>query len=99
MKARFLPQRWPCAAAARRGHGGRGPTSVVRETFRRYATSAAVTEYEELSGRDRLTAAHEGWEEIADHALDWAARHGSARGRGLSPPLTPTRRARRRATR
>lgn len=50
------------------------PAAVVRETHRRYRRSAALTEYREYPGRDHGTAFHEGWEAVADDALEWALR-------------------------
>ncbi|WP_185124314.1 hypothetical protein [Streptomyces sp. TLI_185] len=47
------------------------PAAVVRETHRR---SAAPTEYREYPGRDHGTAFHDGWEAVADDALDLALR-------------------------
>jgi pimeloyl-ACP methyl ester carboxylesterase len=41
--------------------------------------SATVTEVAEFSGKCHLLPAQQGWEEIADYALAWAARHASAR--------------------
>ena len=32
-------------------------------------------EYFEFEGRDHWTCAAPGWEAVADHALDWAAKH------------------------
>ncbi len=53
------------------------PASVVRENHRRYAgtSSHAVTEYTEFPGRDHLTVALDGWEQVADRALAWAEEH------------------------
>jgi alpha-beta hydrolase superfamily lysophospholipase len=48
------------------------PASTVRAAFRLQSKSKAVTEYKEYADRSHLTAAEPGWEEIADHALDWA---------------------------
>lgn len=48
------------------------PASVVKENFRRYRKSKAVTEYQEFPGRDHLTAGLDGWAEVADRALEWA---------------------------
>lgn len=49
------------------------PPSVVRENHRRYLRSGAVTEYREYQGRDHGTCFHEGWEQVADESLAWAA--------------------------
>jgi pimeloyl-ACP methyl ester carboxylesterase len=38
-------------------------------------TSDTVTEVVEFSGKAHLLPAQDGWEEIADYALAWAARH------------------------
>jgi pimeloyl-ACP methyl ester carboxylesterase len=54
------------------------PPSVNRSNHKKYARSEALTEYVELDGRDHWTCAAPGWEAIADHALDWAARHARA---------------------
>lgn len=50
------------------------PAAVVRETHHRYRKSDALTEYREYEGRDHGTAFHEGWQKVADNALDWALR-------------------------
>lgn len=50
------------------------PPSVSKENVRRYARSAAVTDYKEFPGRDHFTAAMPGWEAVADYALEWAAK-------------------------
>ncbi len=47
--------------------------------FRKYARSTAVTDYREFPGRTHWTCRQPGWEEVADHALDWLAKQlGSA---------------------
>ena len=56
------------------------PPSVQRSNARHY-TSRTVTELKEFPGRAHLMAAQAGWEEIADFALDWAARHAAADAR------------------
>jgi hypothetical protein len=33
-----------------------------------------VTDFKEFPGRSRYTLGHEGWEEVADYALDWAVK-------------------------
>jgi pimeloyl-ACP methyl ester carboxylesterase len=55
--------------------GGRDntvPVSLVRETFKRQRRSQAVTELSEFPERDHWTVGAPGWEEVADHALEWA---------------------------
>jgi pimeloyl-ACP methyl ester carboxylesterase len=54
------------------------PAAVNRENARRYH-SKAVTEFIEFAGRSHYTIGQEGWEEVADYALDWAAAHCASR--------------------
>jgi pimeloyl-ACP methyl ester carboxylesterase len=51
------------------------PAAVDRQTAKRQSKSAAVTEYKEFPGRSHFTIGQDGWEEVADYALDWAAEH------------------------
>jgi alpha-beta hydrolase superfamily lysophospholipase len=60
--------------------GGRDhvtPSSVVYENFTRYRRSPAATDFKLFEGRPHLTAALDGWTDVADYALTWtAARSG-----------------------
>jgi len=47
----------------------------VQQSNARHYQSKAVTEIREYPGRSHLLPAQPGWEEIADHALDWAVSH------------------------
>lgn len=49
------------------------PAAVNHENFRCY-DRAAITEYREFPDRSHYTLGQTGWEEVADYALDWAAR-------------------------
>lgn len=49
------------------------PASVNRANHRLYRHSKAVTEYREFPGRGHFTVGQDGWEQVADHALTWAA--------------------------
>ena len=51
------------------------PASVVEANFKLYRKSKAVTEYKEFPERTHYTLGQQGWEEVADYALDWALRH------------------------
>jgi len=53
------------------------PPSVNRSNAKHYAKSPAVTEYHEFPGRSHWICAEPGWEEVADHALDWALAHAT----------------------
>jgi pimeloyl-ACP methyl ester carboxylesterase len=52
------------------------PPSVQRSNAKHYK-SDTVTEVKEYEGYAHLLPAQQGWEEIADHALDWALRHAA----------------------
>lgn len=47
----------------------------VQQSNARHYKSNTVTEVEEYAGRPHLLPAAPGWEEIADHVLDWAVAH------------------------
>jgi pimeloyl-ACP methyl ester carboxylesterase len=51
------------------------PPSVQRSNFEHYRAPHTITEREEYPGFAHLLPAQEGWEGIADHALDWAVTH------------------------
>jgi pimeloyl-ACP methyl ester carboxylesterase len=48
------------------------PVSMIRENFKRYADSIAITEFKEFPGRSHLIAIQDGWQEVAEYALSWA---------------------------
>jgi dipeptidyl aminopeptidase/acylaminoacyl peptidase len=51
------------------------PPAIDRQMVKKMSKSKAVTEYKEFPGRSHFTIGQEGWEEVADFALDWAAQH------------------------
>jgi pimeloyl-ACP methyl ester carboxylesterase len=56
--------------------GGRDhivPSSVVFENFTRYRRSPAATDFKLFEDRPHLTAALDGWSDVADYALTWTA--------------------------
>ena len=53
------------------------PAKVNKHNAEKYSKSNAITEYKEYPGRSHFTMAQDGWEEIADYALDWAVQHGA----------------------
>ena len=72
-------------------NGRRGPLLLIaggsdhivraasnRSNYRKYAGSAAVTDFKEFAGRTHWIIAQEGWEEVAGYIADWAER--------LAPP-------------
>jgi pimeloyl-ACP methyl ester carboxylesterase len=61
--------------------GGRDhtvPASTTRANYKLYRHSPAVTELKEYPGRSHFTVGQEGWEEVADQALAWAAEKAAA---------------------
>lgn len=60
--------------------GGRDhiiPASLNRTNWKRYRRSGSVTDFQEFPGRTHYSViGGPGWEEVADHALDWAVRNG-----------------------
>jgi pimeloyl-ACP methyl ester carboxylesterase len=48
------------------------PAAVVRDNYKKYQGSEAITDYQEFGGRSHLLIAQEGWQEVAAHALSWA---------------------------
>jgi pimeloyl-ACP methyl ester carboxylesterase len=51
------------------------PAAVNKANFNKYAKSTAHTDYKEFPGRSHYTVGQDGWEEVADHALEWAVEH------------------------
>jgi pimeloyl-ACP methyl ester carboxylesterase len=51
------------------------PPSVNESNVHHYRRSKAVTDFYEFPGRSHYTVGQEGWEEVADYALDWATKH------------------------
>ena len=51
------------------------PAVVDKSTAKHYGKSAAITEYREFPDRSHYTVGEDGWEEIADYALEWAVSH------------------------
>jgi alpha-beta hydrolase superfamily lysophospholipase len=55
------------------------PASIDKATSERFQRkSSALTDYKEFPGRSHFTVGQEGWEEVADYALDWAIGHARA---------------------
>jgi pimeloyl-ACP methyl ester carboxylesterase len=51
------------------------PAAVDRQMAHKQSKSEAITEYKEFPGRSHFTIGQDGWEEVADYALDWAVEH------------------------
>jgi pimeloyl-ACP methyl ester carboxylesterase len=61
------------------------PASLNEANVKHYRKSDAITEIKEFPGRSHYTLGQEGWEEVADYALDWAVSH-LAEVEGTRPP-------------
>jgi non-heme chloroperoxidase len=48
------------------------PAGTTRRNYKLQSKSAALTEYREYPDRSHYTVGLEGWEAVADHALEWA---------------------------
>jgi pimeloyl-ACP methyl ester carboxylesterase len=53
------------------------PPKVQQSNAKHYKAEGTVTEYREFPGRAHLMPSQDGWEEVADYALEWAERHAA----------------------
>ena len=51
------------------------PPKVNKANWRLSRKSAAVTEYKEFPGRSHFIIGQDGWQDVADYALNWAEEH------------------------
>jgi pimeloyl-ACP methyl ester carboxylesterase len=51
------------------------PAKLNEKNVKKYAKSGAITEYRLYPDRAHFTMIQDGWEEVADFALDWAVEH------------------------
>jgi hypothetical protein len=58
------------------------PPKVQRSNARHYR-SATITEVKEFDGRAHLLPSQDGWQEVADYALDWALANAGRTGRDV----------------
>jgi alpha-beta hydrolase superfamily lysophospholipase len=62
------------------------PASVAKANYNLYQKSTAVTEYKEYPERTHWTINQDGWDEVADFALDWAVTNAAADARRRTAP-------------
>jgi pimeloyl-ACP methyl ester carboxylesterase len=62
------------------------PASVAKANYNLYRKSTAVTEYREYPDRTHWTLGQDGWEAVADVALDWAVTNAAADARRRTAP-------------
>jgi pimeloyl-ACP methyl ester carboxylesterase len=53
------------------------PASLNDANLKHYRRSDEITELKQFPGRSHYTLGQEGWEEVADYALDWALSHAA----------------------
>jgi pimeloyl-ACP methyl ester carboxylesterase len=53
------------------------PPKIQRSNAKHYKAEGTVTEVKEYEGMSHLLPAQEGWEEVADDALEWALEHAA----------------------
>jgi pimeloyl-ACP methyl ester carboxylesterase len=51
------------------------PPAVNQSNVKHYRHVKTVTDYREFPGRSHYTVGQDGWEEVADYALEWAVEH------------------------
>ncbi|MGW5682820.1 alpha/beta hydrolase [Nonomuraea sp. NPDC003754] len=56
-------------------HDNLMPPKIQRSNAKHYKAPDTITEVAEFPGRSHLIPAQQGWDEVADHALNWALRH------------------------
>jgi pimeloyl-ACP methyl ester carboxylesterase len=54
------------------------PPSIQRSNAKHYKGEGTITEQKEFEGRAHLMPSQDGWEEVADYALTWAAEHATS---------------------
>jgi non-heme chloroperoxidase len=57
------------------------PPAIQKATLKKYASGPSLVERVEFPGRTHRIVSQEGWEEVADYALNWALTHASAKSR------------------
>jgi alpha-beta hydrolase superfamily lysophospholipase len=53
------------------------PASMAKEAATRQSKAKSATEYKEYPDRSHYTLGQDGWEEVSDYALEWAAKHAA----------------------
>ncbi|MBG6237818.1 pimeloyl-ACP methyl ester carboxylesterase [Mycetocola sp. CAN_C7] len=54
------------------------PPPIQKATLKKYSAGPSLVERVEFPGRTHRIVSQDGWEEVADYALDWALTHASA---------------------
>ena len=56
------------------------PAPVNKSSYEHHLKSSALTAYKEFPGRSHYTIGEDGWEAVADYALEWALDHAAPVG-------------------
>ncbi len=65
------------------------PPALNKSNAKHYEQSEALTEYKEFPGRSHFTVGQDGWEEVADYALEWAVKHAAPAGAAARMAAAP----------
>lgn len=68
------------------------PASQTRDAFKLYANSRAVTELKEFPERSHFTIGEQGWEQVADYALEWSVKQAARFTAATTSPRIAERR-------
>jgi pimeloyl-ACP methyl ester carboxylesterase len=52
------------------------PASLIKKNAKAYKASGGILDFKEFPGRSHFICNQEGWEQVADHTLDWLTRQG-----------------------
>jgi pimeloyl-ACP methyl ester carboxylesterase len=55
------------------------PPAVNQSNVKHYRHTKSITDYKEFPGRSHYIVGQEGWEEVADYALEWAEANAATR--------------------
>ena len=55
------------------------PASVTKANYDPFAKSSALIAFRECQERTYRTVGQDGWQDVADFALDWARQHATTR--------------------
>ena len=54
------------------------PPAIQKATLKKYSAGPSLVERKEFPGRTHRIVSQDGWEEVADYALNWALTHATA---------------------
>ena len=75
MSPLVLPTFLALKSADERTARNRMPPAVNQSNAKHYRQINSVTDYKEFPERSHYTVGQDGWEEVADYALEWAVEH------------------------